>query len=213
MPDANPAGTQQGVEVVHPYYKITKGLPAAIVRSYKQPLYDAEQILAATPTQERILFQKPLGQFLADGVTVKTTLFTNMGTAGQLGNPLSYDIYGFNARLETPTTRTISKGNFDAFYSSAVAQVVFSTDTPFLTVPLEEVPEGAAPEGFGTTDSPHIAVGFLENIYRFDVGGRSLHINSTESFSVKIQFPSGGAGITGNHIVRWYYRGILYKGV
>lgn len=26
------------IEVVHPYYKIVKGLPAAVVRSYKQPL-------------------------------------------------------------------------------------------------------------------------------------------------------------------------------
>ena len=35
---ANDAGTNEGIEIVHPYYKIVKGLPASVVRSYKQPL-------------------------------------------------------------------------------------------------------------------------------------------------------------------------------
>ncbi len=41
-------------------------------------MYDTDQILAAAPAVDREFFQRPIGQTLADGVTLKTLLHTNM---------------------------------------------------------------------------------------------------------------------------------------
>ena len=214
MPPQAMAPMPGGIKVVQPYYKIVKGLPAAVVRSYKEPLYDSEQLLAASPNTEFVLYSKPVGQNLNDGATRKTLLHTNQTQAGQLGTPLSFDLYGHNARLldDAGPSKTVTKGNFNLVYARAVAQLVFGQDNTFLTIPLEDIPSGVDTEGLGTTDSPHIGLGESENIYRFDIGGRALHINSTESYSVKISFPSGLAGTTGNLLLKWYMRGIKYKG-
>jgi hypothetical protein len=132
-----------------------------------------------------------------------------MTQAGQLGVPQSFDVFGFNARLP----KDISLGNFQLIEAAAVAKVLLGTDIEFLSVPLEEIPAGVEIEGLASTDVPHIGWGITDNLYRFDVGGRSIHINPTEAFSVKITFPSSLAGITGNQLLRWYMRGLLYKGL
>ena len=209
-----PTAQRGGIKVVHPYYKVVKGVPAAVVRSYKEPLYDSEVILASAPSTEFVLFSKPVGQTLND-TTRKTLLHTNQTQAGQLGTPLSFDVYGFNARLsdKTGAQKTVSKGNFDLVYAAAVWQLLFGQDNTFLTVPLEDIPSGVDTEGLGATDSPHIGMGQSENFYRFDIGGRALHINPTESYAVKISFPSGLSGTTGDLLLRAYIRGIKYKGV
>lgn len=214
MPPQMAPGAPGQIEVVHPYYKIVKGLPAAVVRSYKEPLYDSELILAATPGTEFVLYSKPVGQQLNDNATRKTLLHTNQTQAGNLGTPLSFDVYAHNARLlGSLTSKTVSKGNFDLVFAAGVSQLIFGQDNTFLTVPLEDIPAGVDVEGLGATDSPHIGLGQSENLYRFDIGGRALHINSTESYAVKISFPSGLSGITGNLLLKWYMRGIKYKGV
>ncbi len=213
MPPPGAAPPVARIQVIQPYYKIVKGLPAAIVRSYKEPLYDSENILAATPAREFTLYSKPVGQTL-NSTTVKTFLFTNQTQASTLGTPLSFDVYGFNKRIwGLETQKSISKGNYDLVEAAGVAEVIFGQDTKFLTIPIEDVPSGADTEGLGTTDSPHVGLGVTDNFYRFDIGGRSLHINSTETYQVKISFPSSLAGITGNLLFRWFIRGIRYKGV
>jgi hypothetical protein len=212
--DGRMAQEQAGVQVVHPYYKIVKGVPAAIVRSYKEPLYDSEVILASAPAREFTLYQKPVGQNMNDLVTVKTFLYTNQTQAGSLGTPLSFDVYGFNARLwGGVATKTSTVGNFTLVMAAGVAEIIFGQDTKFLTIPIEDVPSGVDTEGMGATDAPHIGWGISDNMYRFDVGGRALHINSTEPYSVKISFPSSLTGTTGNLLYRWFIRGIRYKGV
>lgn len=189
-----------------------QGLPAAVVRSYKQPLFDSEVMLATDEDAEMVLFQKPIGQSMAD-TTRKTLLYTNMNNAGQLGTPQSFDVFGFNLRIMPLDDKVVTIGNFGLIEAKGVATVVFGTDNPFLQVPIEDIPSGVDTEGLGATDAPHIGLGISDNFYRFDVGGRALHINSTESFSVKLSFPSGLEGITGNHLFRFYMRGILYRGV
>lgn len=209
-----PMGAQAPIQVVHPYYKIVKGVPAAIVRSYKEPLYDSEVILAATPAREFTLYSKPVGQNLNDGVTAKTFIHSNQTQAGSLGTPLSFDVYGFNARLwGGVATKTVTPGNFTLVMAAALSEVIFGQDTKFLTIPVEDIPSGVDTQGLGATDAPHIGLGISDNLYRFDVGGRALHINSTEPYQVKISFPSGLSGITGNLLFRWFIRGIRYKGV
>jgi hypothetical protein len=213
MADPNGNGGQS-IQVVQPYYKIVQGVPAAIVRSYKQPLYDSEQILSASPAREFTLYQKPVGQTLNDGVTTKTFLYSNQTQAGSLGTPLSFDVYGFNHRVwASLSSKVLSIGNFTLVEAAGVAEVIFGQDTKFLTIPIEDVPSGVDTEGLGATDAPHIGWGTSDNLYRFDVGGRALHINSTEPYQVKISWPSSLAGITGNLLFRWFMRGILYKGV
>jgi len=213
MPENVAGDPSARIEVVHPYYKIVKGLPAAVVRSYKQPLYDTCMMLASDEDAELVFFQRPIGQNLEDGATRKTKLHTNMTNAGQLGTPQSFDVYGFNLRLLGDAEKVVTIGNFDLIESRGVAEVIFGTDNPFLTVPIEDLPSGVDTEALGATDAPHIGLGISDNFYRFDVGGRALHINSTESFQVKISFPSGLEGITGNHLLRFFLRGILYRGI
>lgn len=191
-----------------PVYRVQKGVPAAIVRSYKEPLYDAEDVLAATPAVEREYFQRPLGQTTAGG-TVKTLLQTNMRNAGQLGTPLSYDVFGFNVRYP----KNVTLANFRLLTANGVFQFIIGSDTFYLTVPIEDLPAGVDLSGAGATDLPTIGIGMTQNFYRFDIGGQALHINSTESFRVRLSFPSGNAGITGNQQIRIYIRGILYKGI
>lgn len=155
-----------------------------------------------------------MGQNLNDTVTSKTFLHTNQTQAGSLGTPLSFDVYGFNARLwGSLTSKVVTIGNFTLVFAAALAEIIFGQDTKFLTIPVEDVPSGVDTEGLGATDAPHIGWGVSDNLYRFDVGGRALHINSTEPYSVKISFPSSLAGITGNLLFRWFIRGIRYKGV
>lgn len=212
-----PSGAPNGgapIQVVQPYYKIVQGVPAAIVRSYKQPLYDSELILSATPAREFTLYQKPVGQMLNDAVTTKTFVHSNQTQAGSLGTPLSFDVYGFNKRVWGGlATKIITVGNITLVEAAGVAEVIFGQDTKFLTIPIEDVPSGVDFEGMGATDAPHIGLGQSDNLYRFDVGGRALHINSTEPYQVKISWPSSLSGITGNLLFRWFMRGILYKGV
>jgi hypothetical protein len=196
-----------------PVYKIVQGVPAAVVRSYKEPRYDSELILAATPNTEFVLYSKPVGQTLNDGTTRKTLLHTNQTQASTLGTPVSFDLYGFNARLLSESAKTVTKGNFDLVMARMLSQVIFGQDNTYLNIPVEDIPSGVDIEGLGATDSPHIGLGVSENLYRFDVGGRGIHINSTESYAVKISFPSGLSGITGNLLLKWYMRGITYKGV
>lgn len=201
------------IQVVQPYYKIVQGVPAAIVRSYKQPLYDSEVILTANPDREFTLYQKPVGQSMND-TTVKTFLQSNQVQAGSLGTPLSFDVYGFNKRVwGAVDSKIITVGNYTLVEAAGVAEVIFGQDTKFLTVPIEDVPSGVDTEGMGATDAPHTGLGQSDQLYRFDVGGRALHINSTEPYQVKISWPSGLSGITGNLLFRWFMRGILYKGV
>lgn len=193
-----------------PMYKIKKGVPAAVVRSYKEPLYDSEDVLAAAPANELELFQRPVGQNTTGG-TLKTLLQTNMRTAGQLGTPSSFDVWGFNVRYP----KAIDINDYTALTTNGVFSFLIGTDTNYLTVPIEDVPSGVDTQGVASpTLFAHIGSGDTDNFYRFDVSGQGIHINSTESFRCRITFPSGNAGIEAEStLVRVYIRGITYRGI
>lgn len=186
---------------------VSSGIPAGMVRQYKNPIYDSELARTAALGVDMLFFQKPIGQFLSDGTTTKTLLHTNVRTAGQLGSPLSFDIYGFNVRVP----KGILTGEFNSLYSQAMFEFTIGQDLVFLQVPLEEIPAGVDEEGLGATDSPHNGIGTVDNYYRFDIGGKGLHLNSTEPFQVKISFPAAAPLLTSNRLFRVYMRGILYK--
>lgn len=186
---------------------VSKGIPAAMVRSYKNPLYDSELDRTAAPGADLLFFQKPIGQFLSDGVTTKTYLHTNLKSAGQLGSPLSFDLYGFNVRVP----KGITTADFNSIYTLGVFAFTIGQDTVYLNTPLEELPCGVDTEGAAVTDAFHNGQGTVDNYLRFDIGGRGLHINSTENFQVQITFPSGAPTLTANRLIRVYLRGILYK--
>lgn len=203
-----PARADQ-IRVVQPYYKIVRGIPAAMVRSYKEPLYDSVLILAAAPSAERVWFQRPIGQTLEDNATAKTELHTNLTQSGVLGSPSSFDLYGFNARV----AKGVAFADYNAIMSAGLVSVFFGQNQPFLRVPLEEIPAGVDTEGLSTVDSPHVGLGVVDNYYRFDIGGQALHIHATESFRATLTFPSGIGTVETNTLARFYMRGIRYKGV
>lgn len=194
-----------------PMYKIKKGVPAAVVRSYKEPLYDSDLLLAATAANDIEFYQRPIGQQLADGATLKTLLHTNMRNAGQLGTPLSFDIWAFNVRYP----KAVTLAEYNAMTTSGVFQFVIGTDVNYLTVPVEDIPAGVDSEAAQSVAvSPHVGAGLTDNVYRFDVSGQAIHLNSTESFRARLSFPSGITFPTEtNQLIRVYTRGIMYKGI
>src|SRR3990172_811669 len=112
-------------------YNVHRGIPAALVRAYKNPLYDTELMRSAAANAEMILFQRPVGQNLSDGTTQKTVLHTNMRSAGQLGTPLSFDLFGFNLRVP----KNITTADFQSFFARAVFEFTIGQDTMFLQIP------------------------------------------------------------------------------
>jgi hypothetical protein len=191
------------------YFKVVKGVPAALVRSYKEPQYDSVLVLAATPAAERVFYARPIGQTLEDNTTVKTRLHTNQSVSGQFGVPISFDVYGFNLRYP----KDIVVADFQALTGAGVIRFLTGEDTLFLGVPAEDIPSGVDTQGQAVTDFPHIGWGATDNYYRFDIGGQGLHINSTENFKVTYSFPSNIGTVTQDTLVRFYMRGIKYRGV
>lgn len=153
------------ITVTRPAYTITVGVPAAMVRSYKQPLYDSEVALAAAPNNDLVFYQRPIGQANSAGVQ-KTLLHTNMRSAGQLGVPLSFDLFGFNVRVPKDITLT----DFRSIFGTGVFEFTWGQDTVGLQVPLEDVPAGVDTEGPGATDSPHVGWGMKRSCH----GGATL---------------------------------------
>jgi hypothetical protein len=167
-------------------------------------------LLSATPANDIEFYQRPIGQQLADGATLKTLLHTNMRNAGQLGTPLSFDIWAFNIRYP----KAVTLANYNAMTTSGVFQFVIGTDVNYLTVPVEDVPAGVdSSAAQSVAVSPHVGEGITDNVYRFDVSGQAIHLNSTESFRARLTFPSGIAEIEGDQLIRVYTRGIMYKGI
>ena len=192
-----------------PAFRVQRGVPAALVRSYREPIYDSAEVTNAAPNQDREFFQVPIGQNTPAGV-VKTLLHTSMRNAGQLGTPLSFDLTAFNIRYPVD----VALADFQSIVTWGVFNFIVGADTNFLTVPVEDVPGGAGiANGGAATDLPTIGLALVKNAYSFMIGRAALHLNSTESFRCRITFPSAGNAVTADTLVRVYMRGTLYKGV
>jgi hypothetical protein len=150
-----------------------------------EPRYDTQTILAAGALT-LTYFQVPIGQgqsnFGAAGVA-KQLADTNMDLAGQLPAGYNFKLLGF--RPQPAFTLTPA----DARNWSAGGTFTFTiASKPYLRVPLDTMPAGAGPWGYGgaTVDAlgRAMAHGVPELANSYKIGRKPLDLSQNQNFSV-----------------------------
>ncbi len=191
---------------------VSKPAPAGYVRALRNPLYDTDNILAAATNQLR-LFQVPIGQLNASAVR-KTEADTNLSQAGQLANPQMFDLHGFQLEVQIGTV----VADHILLYTRGVFEFSFGTQRIWLQVPLSRVPQGTSLQGVGSgaAASPNLANGSpsVREYYPFvQPDGSPYPIKATETFQVRLFWPSGAITLSAVTMVRAYMVGTLYIGL
>jgi len=192
---------------------ISKPAPAGYVRALRNPLYDTDNMLAAATTQLR-LFQVPIGQLNASAVR-KTEADTNLSQAGQLANPQMFDLHGF--QLEVAIGTVIA--DMILLYSRGVFEFSFGTQRIWLQVPMSRVPCGPAVNGIAggaVVPSPNLFNGWpsVREYYPFvQPDGSPYPIKATETFQVRLFWPSLAISVSAVTLVRTFLIGTLYIGL
>jgi hypothetical protein len=172
-------------------YAQSMPLPSAILRPLQQPIYDTEILPAVTPPTEVIFFQRQLGQTTTAGALTKTAAETNLQQPGQLANPIEFSLFGFFFEVQPD----IIISDFVDVYKQSVFTYSYTGNRVYLQIPLTRIPQGVAPEGFGSAfGAIHNGVGHISNMYKFTIGRSALRIRPTESFQAKVSWPSGPPG-------------------
>jgi hypothetical protein len=202
-----------GASDVGPQY--VTGTPARkpILRPLRQPLYDSEIYVAATPNTSYDLFVNRR-TFAATGAA-KNAAATNMPSdGGFLANPLEFDLVGFNGHF-----------NYNALlddqqrmYNGGVFAWVFGTTTTWLSIKLNAIPAGTGLVGGVAIPAAAIVVSAAvangvpsPNVFfNFsDHRKQARRIVSNESFRNNVQF-LGVAALVANVTWTTYMIGILY---
>lgn len=201
---------------------------AAIVRPLRQPLYDTEVTGTAAITEMQY-FQRQQGTAMAglgtSGVTLnKTSGDTNMTQGGFLASPQQFSLFGFNYEIMSGVT----VADFNLINVSGLFEFIFAGTRTYLQIPLQQVPQGVAPEGFAAMDgataatstiSIHNGVAHVSNILNFTLGKAALKIMPNEAFKARASFPRSllttTASITTSVSVqtRVYLRGLLFNSI
>jgi hypothetical protein len=164
-------------------------------------------------TNQLRLFQVPLGQLNASAVR-KTEADTNLTQAGQLANPQMFDLHGFQLEIGIGTVIA----DHTQIYSRGVFEFSFGTQRIWLQVPTSRVPQGTALYGVGSgaAASPNLFNGWpsVREYYPFvQPDGSPYPIKATETFQVRLFWPSGAITVSAVTLVRAYLIGTLYIGL
>jgi hypothetical protein len=186
-------------------YAYSGPLPSAILRPLQQPLYDTELTTAAGTPNMIQFFQRQLGQTTAAGALVKTLAETNLSQPGQLANPLEFSLFGFTlATAPVPGGVFVTQADFADIYSASVFTFLYTGNRVYLQIPLNRIPQGVKPEGFSAMDNMGApaertqignGVGHISNFYKFTIGRSALRIRPTESFQVRLDWPTAAPTI------------------
>jgi hypothetical protein len=192
--------------------QVSRAAPAGYVRALRNPLYDTDNILAAPTTQIR-LYQVPIGQLNASAVR-KTEADTNLNQAGQLANPQMFDLHGF--QLEVAIGTVIA--DHILLYTRGVFEFSFGTQRIWLQLPLSRIPQGTAIYGVGSgaAASPNLFNGApsVREYYPFvQPDGAPYPIKATETFQVRLFWPSAAISPSAVTLLRCYMIGTLYIGL
>lgn len=186
-----------------------------------EPRYDTQTILAAGALT-LTYFQIPVGQGATNfgaATVAKQLADTNMDLAGQLPAGYNFKVLGFRAQpaftLTPADARNWSAGGLFTFTIAS---------KPYLRVPLDTVPAGMGPTGYGgaTVDALGRAMAHgvpqLSNAYT--IGKKPLDLSQSQNFSVVLTWVTlqpvtsvvtgqAAAGLP----VRVYLDGFLYRPV
>jgi hypothetical protein len=200
-----------------PDYPVGRTASNQILRPLKQPIYDME-ILPIAGAAELLFYQRPQGQNTAFGApaVTKTAAETNLTQSGQLSTPQQYKVAAFTVGLAAGVTLA----DFRQIYNTAVYEFSFTGNRIYLQIPLLQMPAGVAPEGFAATTvgattlaEVHNGVGHPNDVYRFNLGRAMLHIQSTETFNVRLRWPNGAAAIVVQARVYSYVWGVIFAAI
>lgn len=192
---------------------VSRPAPAGYVRALRNPLYDTDDILAA-PTAQLRLYQIPIGQLNASAVR-KTEADTNLSQAGQLANPQMFDLHGFQVEVEPGTVIA----DMILLYTRGVFEFSFGTQRIWLQVPLSRIPQGTAifgVAGGAVVPSPNLFNGWpsVREYYPFvQPDGSPYPIKATETFQVRLFWPSAAISPSAVTVIRCYMVGTLYVGL
>jgi hypothetical protein len=193
-----------------------------IVRVLPQPIYDSEIVKSATATSSVTFFAKPLGNPDASGqITAKTLEHTNLKQSGSLAKPYEFDLYSFNLKVVGQTYSTgmgalVTTVDFLKVLQGSYLEFTLGNRV-YLDLPLTDMPSGVAPEGYGysnatTLDVIHNGTGHRSNAWKFTVGKFLVHIRSTESFQITINFQQA-ITVAANTMLQCYMNGLMYNAI
>jgi len=174
----------------------------------KQPLYDTFITAAAGAGVPVVtFFQVPIGGIGSGFAVAKTNNETNMNSAGKLGKPNQFLLYGFQLIAVMPPVgaANLIDADFDAIYNSGVFRFLRGGNKVELELPLDRIPTGPGPTGFAGTapagvplTSIRINNGVTHSTHYFNFsnpgeGREPLMIDSTQTFRCEIVY-AGNAG-------------------
>jgi hypothetical protein len=195
----NPAMQTVGFPASYPYAQ-SMPLPSAILRPLQQPIYDTENLPAASTPNELIFMQRQLGQTTAYLSLTKTAAETNLQQPGQLANPVEFSVFGFYVEMQPD----ITLADYIAVYKQSVCFFTYTGNRVYLQIPTTRIPQGVSPEGFAATtvaattlNVVHNGVGHTSNMFKFTIGRSALRIRPTESFQWAMRWPSGAPTVVG----------------
>jgi hypothetical protein len=184
-----------------------------IVRVLPQPLYDTEFLKAATATSQVTFYAKPLGNPDASGVIGSKTLqATNLRQSGSLAKPYEFDLFSFNLKIVGSGATSATLADLARVTQEGYLEFQLGNRT-YLDVPLKDMPCGVAVDGFDPANATvHLGVAHRSNAWKFTVGKYLVHIRSTESCSVTLNWQSAVTCAANTQLVM-FMNGLLYNAI
>ena len=191
----------------------------------KEPRFDSFQLAAGgAGVNIMTFFQVPRNVAGSGFAVAKTEAETNLQTAGQLGKPNQFLLYGFTVEVLPAVAAALAASdvpsNWALIYHPSVFRFVLGANNIQLEIPLEKIPTGVGPTGFaaaGAVSTPlHMGsrtngVPHTSQYYNFTVPGSKLPmlIQGDQTFRCEIAYPLGNLIIT-THVtrVRCYMHGV-----
>lgn len=195
---------------------LSRPAPAGYVRALRNPLYDTDFIQAAATNQMRF-YQTPQGQNNLSAA-VKTEKDTNLTIGGQLANPQMFDMFGFQFEAQADAARADKL----LVYNTGVAEFSFGTTRIWLQQPVTRVPTGpqlvttAAATTVGATtiqDTIFGSASVKEYLPFVKPNGAPYRIKATETFQMRLFWPSGAVTPSAVTQLRWFIVGLHYVGL
>lgn len=215
-------------------YAISGKKENALLRKLQNPLYDTTVIDASVATDILQFFVRPQGQPMPVAGGAKTNADTNLQSASMLGEPLEFDVVGFNYEYFNLEPESQDAGNALDIASDEIliwAQSFFRfkfNNRTFLECPLRQLPSGTALTGTVATGDTTNQVQFaylhwgkasVTEYYNFtindpDTGEPQMYkIHSAEPFFAEVRWPNAAIDMNTNNDERFrtYIQGYLYQ--
>jgi hypothetical protein len=186
-----------------------------IVRVLPQPIYDREALTAATPYTQIQLYTRSQGNPSLSPAIInsKTLQDTNLKQSGSLAKPYEFDLFSFTLKLTGVNAVPVSSADLESFMQKGYLEFTLGNRV-YLDVPIMDMPAGNSVDGFDPALAiVHSGVAHRSNVWKFTVGKFLVHIRSTESFQITLNFPNPAFTPAANVFVQSYMNGLMYNAI